>query len=184
MRKRHKGQSLVEMAFVGPILIFIFFGIIDMSYYIFAYTTIIQAARNGADKAAILPPYQSWLYNPPSTGGVTVASDDCVSTILTVVDDTAFMLPGNMRNFTTISYPTGSTTVDRRNSVDRGPIQIDINYNLNTLTPIFKLFRIGTNGTLNIHVSARRSIESFGKQPDSNGDACAKNLADWQLKHP
>ena len=51
------GQSMVEMALLLPLIVMVIFGIIDMGWYIFGYATVYQAARNGAEKAAEIPPY-------------------------------------------------------------------------------------------------------------------------------
>ncbi len=45
---RDRGQSLVEMALVMPILILILMGLFDLGRAIVAYNTVSEAARNGA----------------------------------------------------------------------------------------------------------------------------------------
>ena len=42
-----RGQALVEFALTVPILLMLVFGIIDLARLIFAYTQVIDAARNG-----------------------------------------------------------------------------------------------------------------------------------------
>jgi Flp pilus assembly protein TadG len=46
--KRESGQALVELALVLPILLVIALGAIDFGRAFFAYTTIVNAAREGA----------------------------------------------------------------------------------------------------------------------------------------
>ena len=46
--KREKGQSMVELAILLPILLIILLGIIDFGRVFFAYVTITNAAREGA----------------------------------------------------------------------------------------------------------------------------------------
>lgn len=52
MRPRHSGgQALIEFALVAPMLFFILIGLIDMMRLIEAYTTVADAARQGARQA-------------------------------------------------------------------------------------------------------------------------------------
>ncbi len=48
LRSREKGQSLVEMAFALPILMFLVVGIIELGYAMNAYMQTVNAAREGA----------------------------------------------------------------------------------------------------------------------------------------
>jgi hypothetical protein len=47
-RRSQKGQSLVEMAFVLPILLFLAVGIVELGYALNAYIQTVNAAREGA----------------------------------------------------------------------------------------------------------------------------------------
>ena len=73
MRRRLRGQSLVEMALILPLLLMVLFGIIDIGYYIYGYATIYFAARNGTEVAAELPPYPNKLNN---------ATDKCTGKVV------------------------------------------------------------------------------------------------------
>jgi Flp pilus assembly protein TadG len=53
MRRRHRGQALVEFALLFPILVLILLGIFDLGRAVFAYNTIGGAAREGARVAAV-----------------------------------------------------------------------------------------------------------------------------------
>lgn len=169
------------------------FGIIDLSYYVYGYATLSQAARNGAEAAAQLPPYQSWLNygNPaqeptsdPDWNGLSI--DRCVRTIYAKVQSDAEPFFGDASNFTTITYPSdGVTATDTRNLSNRGPIQVTINYPISPLTPLFRWIGLDADGTWNVQVSARRSIESLGDDPSSPGRVpCAKDMDDWRFKNP
>lgn len=171
------------MAFVLPVLLLVLFGIMEFGYILYAYSTVSQAARNAAEAAAQLPPYQSWLaYKDKTTGlpaGYTgFTQDACVRTIYVAAQSDQTLFEGITNNMT-ISYPNGE---DTRNLVDRGPVEVTINYRVSGLTPLFNLFRLGNgDGTINLQVTQRRSIESLGKDPSKpNGAACAKDVADWQ----
>src|SRR5438067_10204576 len=101
MRRRAKGQPLVEMALMLPLVFLILFGIIDLSYYIYGYATIYQAARNGTEKAMNLPPQQSKI-SPIDT------SDDCVNAILRATEQGAVLFP-DIANSVQIAYPDNNT---------------------------------------------------------------------------
>lgn len=151
MRRRASGQSLVEMAFVLPILLLLFFGIIDFGYYIYGYATVYQSARNGAEKAAQLPPYPAQVNNP---------NDLCVRNIMQSVQEDAVMFPdltqqGNVR----IVYPAQRALGQ--------PIEIQVTYEIEPLTPLWQFVMIGNDGRMTVRATARRSIEALGNNPNA-----------------
>lgn len=187
MWRRSGGQSIVEMAFVLPILLIVLFGIMEFGYILFAYSTVSQATRNAAEAAAQLPPYQSWLAYQGQTSGLPTGypgfrGDACVRTVYASAESDQTMFQGLTNNLT-ISYPNDATLGrDTRNLEDRGPIQVTIRYQVTGITPLFNLFRLGNgDGTINLQVTQRRSLESLGKDPTRpNSAACAKDVADWE----
>lgn len=189
MPRRTHGQSIVEMAFVLPILLVILFGIMEFGYYIYAYSTVSQAARNAAETASQLPPHQGWLnYAGSGTapGGVPYRADKCVDAIFRAVesDSTLFNSGGVNGNnaiasfqYVTISYPGGGAT---RNLDDRGPIEVTVQYPVRGITPLYQLLRL--EGRITLKVTQRRSIESLGIDPSRpQGVACAKDINDWKF---
>ncbi len=187
---RKQGQSIVEMALLLPVMLIVFFGIIEFGYLIFAYSMVSQAARNGAEAAAQLPPYESWLRlreNPPANyPGFT--ADACVRGIMQAIRSDIVLFDGQanegrrIEDYVTIRYPNGGQT---RNLSDRGPIEISINYPIRGITPLFDLIGRGDN-MLTLSVTQRRSIENLGVDPSNpRGVACARDVADWQsLQNP
>src|SRR5215216_1438821 len=111
MRRRSEGQSLVEMALMLPLLLMILFGIVDIGYYIYGYSTIYQAARNGTERASQLAPFKSTI--EPTLN----VNDPCVSAIL---DETAkgAVLFANIKSSVDISYPTNTRELGQ-------PIQVE-----------------------------------------------------------
>jgi hypothetical protein len=167
--KRADGQSMVEMALILPFLLFLVLGIIDMGWYIFGYATVYQAARNGAEKAAEIPPYPNKV--SPTLNG----SDLCVSTIMSAtlagVPNIFFsdMTSNTNGNTFSISYPTGQRALGE-------PLEIGITYKLRPLTPFWRLITFGNQGTMTVNTTTRRSIESLGDNPNApNGIACQPN---------
>ncbi|MFQ6001456.1 MAG: TadE/TadG family type IV pilus assembly protein [Anaerolineae bacterium] len=53
--KKEKGQSLVEFAFIIPVLILILMGVFDFGRAFYAYNAISNAAREGARYGTICP---------------------------------------------------------------------------------------------------------------------------------
>lgn len=159
------GQSMVEMALILPFLLFLTLGIIDMGWYIFGYATIYQAARNGAEKAAEIPPYTTKI-------SPLQRSDICVSTIINATlagtPNVFFsdLTSGTGGSVFTISYPSGRRALSE-------PIQLDVSYQLRPLTPFWRFITFGNKGTMTITTATSRSIESLGDNPNSpNGIAC------------
>lgn len=187
MQRRTSGQSIVEMAFVLPVLLFILFGIIEFGYTMFAYSTVSQAARNAAESAAQLPPYQSWLAyqgnRMPTGSNLGFTADSCVNAIYFAANSDRTMFPG-ISNGITISYPNDAVLGrDTRNLEDRGPIQVTITYQLTGITPLFQLLRL--NNGITLTVTQRRSLENLGIDPSKPGNvACAKDVANWRVMNP
>src|SRR5262249_40634342 len=79
--ERQSGQSMVEMALLLPFLLFITLAITAMGWSICGYATIYRAARNGAEKAAEIPPLASRI------SPTLQRNDVCVSTIISATLD-------------------------------------------------------------------------------------------------
>jgi Flp pilus assembly protein TadG len=158
---------MVEMALLMPLLLALMFAIIDMGWYIYGFATISQAARNGAEVAAQLPPFEATL----ADAGL-IADDPCYFTIVDEVQEDASLYPLTSDNVT-VRYPDNTLS----NKRDLGnPIEVAVVYDLEPLTPLFQWLPLGNNGRFTITASAVRSIESLGNTPASeenpNGVAC------------
>jgi hypothetical protein len=142
------------MALMLPMLLLVLFGIMDMGYYIYGYSTIYFAARNATEAAAEIPPYPHQLDN---------AGDPCTKRIFDVAQEGVVLFSDFSSNNVKISYPNGN---DSR--ALKEPIQVQIQYNIQPLTPLFRLVRFGdSEGRLAVNIAARRSIESLGNIPPS-----------------
>jgi hypothetical protein len=150
---------MVEMAFVMPLLLLLFFGIIDLSYYIYGFATVYQAARNGAEAASALPPNTYWITPVPNS------DDPCTNTILVAVQSGAVLFPDIAKDVT-IDYPTQSRNLGE-------PIEVKVTYDIKPLTPLFQFIPFGNKGVMTVQATSRRTIESLGSSPNSpNGQAC------------
>lgn len=191
MRSRTTGQSIVEMAFVLPLLLALLFGIMELGYIVFAYSTVSQAARNGAEAAAQLPPFATWLgYKdsaPNDSDYPGWRGDPCVNAVLAAVETDTTIFGGtrnenrNVVDYVTIRYPNGG---DTRNLNQRGPIEVSISYPVRGITPLFQFLNID-DGTVTLRVTQRRSLENLGMDPTKpRGVACAENMADYRELYP
>jgi hypothetical protein len=174
MRKRGEGQSMVEMALLLPFLVLVVFGIIDLGYYIYGYASIYQAARNGAEKAAEIPPWPSKVAPLRATPDTT---DICVQSILDAAQAVNGQFPdlrdgSNPNNRIQISYPVLDTSGQPLRALKQ-PIEITIVYQLRPLTPLWRFITFGAQGTMTIRTTARRSVEALGNNPTAvNFVAC------------
>jgi Flp pilus assembly protein TadG len=155
--ERQSGQSMVEMALLLPFLLLLIFGIIDLGWYIYGYATVYQAARNGTQKASEIPPALAQVTPTLNRG------DICVTNVLSATQAGAIFFPDlttgtTAGNTIAISYPTGTRALGQ-------PVQIDIVYQIRPLTPLWRLVTFGTQGTMTVRTTARRSIESLGENP-------------------
>jgi hypothetical protein len=175
--EKKPGQSMVEMALLLPFLILVLFGIIDLGYYIFGYATIYQAARNGAEKAAELPPYPRFVSPVRTAAQGPDKTETCVANILEATQ----AYSGNFRDLTDGSNPNNQITINYPSTDSSGnplralgaPIEISIVYQLRPLTPLWRFVTFGTSGTMTIRTTARRSIEALGNNPTAvNLTAC------------
>ena len=82
MRKREKGQSVVELALVFPLLILILLGTVDVGRIFYVTVSLNDAAEEGAIYAATAPTDTAEIKERAanaSMGLVTIAEDDVTS---------------------------------------------------------------------------------------------------------
>ncbi|HMO59871.1 MAG TPA: TadE/TadG family type IV pilus assembly protein [Roseiflexaceae bacterium] len=194
---RPQAQSLVELALLLPLLLTLLFGIIDMGWYIYNYTTVWRAARDGAEAAAQVPPTvellamrrgdgtAAWSDNLPAQlpDYPEAGTDPCVCAILREIGVADHACGAETRdqnvlvdiftNQVTIGYPpvlVGGTPRELGK-----PIEVTIDTSVEPLTPLVNFVgtALGNNGVMRIQATAQRSIESLGNNPNyANGLAC------------
>jgi Flp pilus assembly protein TadG len=83
-RNKARGQSVVEMALLLPVLLLILFGLIEFGRALFIYTVVSNAAREGARQGLVEPTnqdlikkaaYSRLILIPTSTLGITITYD-------------------------------------------------------------------------------------------------------------
>jgi len=156
MRCRTKGQSLVEMALLLPLMLVVIFGIIDFGWYVYSYATVYMAARNGAEKATMLPPMMSRVGS-----GLDMSDSNCVGSIVNAIGKSAPLFddlatPANI----SIRYPSGTRDTGE-------PIEVTVRYTVTPLTPLWNLIPFSdNNGEIVVSATTRRSIEVLGNNPN------------------
>ncbi len=137
-------------------MLLVIFGIIDLSWYIYGYSTIYMGSRNGAEKASEIPPM------PNRVGPALDANDQCVYNILLEVQKNAVFFPdltSHNPSYVTISYPEGRGLGKQ--------VEVNVSYTVEPLTPLWNLVSFGQQGRIPISVTTRRTIESLGNNPNS-----------------
>ncbi len=152
--KRHKAprgeraQSLVEFAFVVPMLLILMFGIIDFGMGLRAYISVASATREGARYASV--------GNPPGTfasGG----SGQCNGTTNTsTVGKVCATINGlNLVNVTNVKVETCDTasppvcvTATSANMLSGKSVRVTADYQYHYITPVKSLINFMSGGTL------------------------------------
>ncbi len=167
----------MEMAFVAPILLLILFGIIDFGWYIYSYSTIYIAARDGAEQASQTPPVLEEVY-PQATG--LNRDNKCVCAVLNAVSGGSASERGYravlFEDLTTtdavsITYPYGKR-------ITSYPVEVHIEYGIAPLTPLWQMMPLGSNGVFTITATSRRTIQNMGEDRQSEDLAMCRAGAD------
>lgn len=100
--KRERGQSLVELAIMLPILLIILLGIIDFGRVFYAYVTITNASREGARYGSMHPLSTDEINSrvkQEAAGTLTILDDD-----ITITSDTDTITVTVETTFTTLFF--------------------------------------------------------------------------------
>lgn len=147
MKRQVRGQSLVEMALVLPFLVLFTIGTIELSYYIYTYSELENAARRASEWASKTPPLDP--------GNANSASDQCLVLIKQHAIDGVFLsrlTPANV----TISFPgEGKRAIGAQ-------VQANIDYTGQWLSPIGRRF---FGNTLRFQFTSIRTITDTSPPP-------------------
>lgn len=164
MKRKSRGQTLVEFALVFPIMMVFFFGIIDMAYYVYSWAEVQFAARRGAEEATQRQPREartSGLYD-----AAYLNTDPCLAAILTEAQrngalsgETQVYLPQMTIRF----YPTSASNTADASASAKSPghvVQVQVRKSIQPLTPLTNWIMGGRNYTFNAF--SRRTIITNG----------------------
>ena len=79
LAEKHPGQSLIELALILPVLMFILVGIVDFGSVFNAYIIITNVAREGARYGAMHPnkdDIKDYVTNEAAGSGISIEDDD------------------------------------------------------------------------------------------------------------
>ncbi len=171
MKRRVRGQSMVELALVLPFLVLITIGTMELGYYIYTYSELENATRRASEWASKTPPWtvqgcddvMAPATRPAGCTAITGAEtrDECASLIKQNALDGVVMSRLLAQNVT-IEYPTGS----ERKVGDQ--VQVRVAYTGQWLSPIGRRF---FGNALNFSFTSRRTIMSV-EAPDGRDNDC------------
>jgi hypothetical protein len=120
--KRQSGQSLVEMALITPILIIMFMGMVEIGWFANNYLTLLDVARAGARRAAVLQEQFSpleWKNEASYVPVIDVSANDYTEQGLALTNSSDLTMPINFpvdpNNQTVITSDTGGIRGNQRN---------------------------------------------------------------------
>jgi hypothetical protein len=141
-----RAQSLVEFAFVVPMLLILVFGIIDFGLGLRAYISVSSATREGARYAAVGNPAGTF-----TSGG----SGECNgSTTTTVVGKTCNTLNGlDLENVedVTVTYPDGKAPGES--------VVVEMEYEYEYITPVQRIVNFLSGGSISDSLTITASTD-------------------------
>ena len=144
MKRRVRGQSLVEMALVLPFLVLFTIGTAELSYYIYSYSELENATRRASEIAAKAA--------PNNAACIAFARGESLKSVF-LSDTNPSRLP------LSFSYPSGRAV--------NQPAVVSVSYTGAYLTPIAR----GLLGnTFSFSFSSRRTILSTAPIFDANNN--------------
>lgn len=153
MRHARRGQSLVELALIVPLMILIVLGIVELSYYIYTYSALENATRRASE----------WAFkSPPST--MTPADDDTTDKCAVLIKQAAME---SVALYTLKPSDIEVTFPGAKLREVGTPIEVHVTYSTTWFTPLGRqLF----GPSLTFDFRSRRTIGStsppMGLKPD------------------
>ena len=117
-RKAEKGQAMVELALVLPVLLLILLGIIEFGHIFYSYLVIQNATRDGARHGVVWDSGNNRYVTNPE--------------VVTLVKDKTTVLQKHDTNLTVNITPTTESTKATGNK-----FEVNINYNVPLFTPFW-----------------------------------------------
>jgi Flp pilus assembly protein TadG len=144
VRRRTRGQSMVEFALVLPLLLAIIVGMIDFGFFTELNASIANAARSGARFAAIHP--TAWDWNTPPAANTIEGQIRAYSNNAGITNDNAhisidyYNITGaaavHCGNYDQVSHAFSPAANQATCVVPGALIKVTVTYDYNPLTPI------------------------------------------------
>jgi len=126
--KRQRAQSLVELAFVLPVLMLLVFGIIDFGMGLHSWIVLTNSSREGARLAVV---------HAPSDGSIDCSPLPAAGSIERKVCDTAVNLKATNVTITVTNADPGVTKSGQ-------PVTVKVDYQYHLITPFAYLMQLST----------------------------------------
>jgi hypothetical protein len=165
---RRRGQSLVEMAMVLPVLTFLTFGLLDFGRAYYYQVAVTNAAREGA-RVAILNMYigpltpacsssNSWATCPVQSDAAirNAVRSELAGTQISAPDSKITICPPHDASMSTTGCPNTSNRVDLWNQGQYSAYYVTVNvkYDFQLYTPILQNL-LGNPITMSVSVQMR-----------------------------
>lgn len=154
MRRRSRGQALVEFALVAPMFFFLIFAIIDFGRYVYYVQILNNAAREGARYAIV----HGWQGLPPSgpPGPGTTSPDPTGNNVKAAVRN---YLVGVIGQTTALSVdvcwqPKNGVGAACSGDNSRGsPVEVTVDYSFRSAIPIVPIPPLQVQGASTLVVN-------------------------------
>jgi hypothetical protein len=156
-----RGQALIEFALTVPIFLMLVFGIIDLARLIFAYTQVIDAARQGV-RYGIVEGLDQGNYQYLDCDGIIGAAQD-----------TPGLVPGNSLDVT-VTYLNLQSNKDQIATCKGGPLPtlnllkdgavlaVKVTGEITPITPVLAMF----DNSIHLDYTAKRAIAESAAYTD------------------
>jgi Flp pilus assembly protein TadG len=132
--KKEKGQSLVEMSIGFTFLLILLGGIVDLGMMFYSYVSLRDTAQEGAIYAA---------YNPTDTTGI----------ISRIQASAAYPIDASGLNLISVSCDGAACTSTNTHSCPGKPVNVQVSYRYNFVTPMMSIILGRQDWTLNAAVT-------------------------------
>ncbi|MBM7841599.1 TadE family protein [Herpetosiphon giganteus] len=155
MKRKSRGQALVEFALVFPLIMTFLFASIELGFYVYSWSQANYAARRGAEQASSGPPVRA-------RADYHLDDDPCVSLIRAAAIRTTIGIRASdvkmgyklQANDTRIITDANDPTIHRKAG---NIMQVQVIYDYEPLTPVGDFFLSGRT----IDATSRRTIVRY-----------------------
>jgi len=157
-RRRKSAQSLTEFALILPILMLILLGVVDFGRVFYYWTSIANAAREGARYAITHPTaITSTCKADPSNVKYRVKQEAGTTVVLTDSNIAVYWVDASTGMPTDAAANCNPLPGDQRIYQNPNAVRVDVNYDFRAITPLISNFWGG--GALRIVSSTTMVIE-------------------------
>lgn len=136
MMNNRRGQAVVELAFVLPLLLAFTFAVVDYGRLLYAKNSLVNAARSGSRAAAVLPGVTS------EGGGFPLSTPTCTA----VKNNLCLDVSSNTVNYQLDVIGSGGTTGGPAQTGDQVRVTLTLQ-DFRMITPFAAMMALAAGGT-------------------------------------